>query len=223
MEDKASEIVKAHCNECRHITNHKVLKSRKQTGSDREQGFWWETRFDMLECCGCEEVMLRRRFVFSENEGADVSFFPPRASRWLPTWSPSLPAEIRSLLSEIYTALQADSLRLAMMGARAAIETAMIAKVGDNNSFQANLQALENAGYVSKANRKFLEVALDAGNAAMHRAHVPTAEQMDTVMDIVENLLSSLFVLEKPSAALKAATPPRARKKKKQGEVKASQ
>lgn len=67
---------------------------------------------------------------------------------------------------------------------------------------------------MSKANRKFLEVALDAGNAAAHRAHVPTTEQMNTVMDIVENLLHSLFVLEKPTTALKDAIPPRALTKK---------
>jgi hypothetical protein len=170
----------------------------------------------MLECCGCEEVMLRRSHEFSEDDGVAISFFPPRASRWLPTWNTALPWEMRSLLREIYTALQADSLRLAMMGARTAIETAMISKVGDNGTFADNLQALEDSGNVSKTNRKFLEAALDAGSAAAHRAHVPTPEQMNTVMDIVENLLHSLFVLEKPSTALKAAIPPRSPTKKKQ-------
>src|SRR2546422_570812 len=53
-------IIQAHCNGCRHTTNHRVLKSRNQSGSDEEQGFHWETQYDMLECCGCEEVTLRR-------------------------------------------------------------------------------------------------------------------------------------------------------------------
>lgn len=96
-----------------------------------------------------------------------------------------------------------------MMGARTVIENAMISKVGDHGTFGANLQALEDAGHVSKTNRKYLEAALDAGNAAAHRAHRPTVEQIDTVMDIVENLLHPLFVLEKPSNKLKADIPPR--------------
>ena len=120
-----------------------------------------------------------------------------------------------SLLKEIYTALQADSLTLAMMGARAVIEAAIIAKVEDHGTFKDNLQALEDAGHLSKTNREHLEVALDAGSASAHRAHRPNNDQMNTVMDIVENLLNSLFALEDATKALKAAIPPRPPKKKK--------
>jgi hypothetical protein len=214
MAGQDEKTIRAHCNECRQQTNHRILRTQVQSGSDEEQGFSWRTRFDMLECCGCEEVTLRRVHEFSEDPEPTISFYPPRASRWLPKWNIRLPWEIRGLLLEVYTALQADSRRLATMGARTAIETAMISKVGDNGTFAANLQALEDGGYVSKTNRKYLEAALDAGNAAAHRAHLPTVEHLDTVMDIVENLLHSLFVLEKPSAALKAAIPPRPPRKK---------
>jgi hypothetical protein len=47
----------------------------------------------------------------------------------------------------------------------------------------------------------------------MHRAHRPTGEDLNTVMDIVENFLQSLFVFEKATKDLKASTPPRAAKK----------
>lgn len=207
--------MQAHCNKCRRTTNHRVLQSREQTGRDDEQGFWWRTNYDMLECLGCGDVMLRQSFLFSENEGEEITFYPPRASRWLPEWQYSLPPAMRSLLVEIYAALQADSRRLAMMGARTVIETAMISKVGDHGTFAANLQALEDGGYVSKTNRQYLETALDAGSAAAHRAHLPNVDHLNTVMDIVENLLHSLFVLAKPSAELKAAIPPRPPRAKK--------
>jgi hypothetical protein len=107
-----------------------------------------------------------------------------------------------------------------MMGARTAIETAIVSKVSDHGTFAGNLQALEDAGHLSKTNRKYLEVALDAGNASAHRAHCPTAGQMDTVMDIAENLLHSLFGLEKRSTALKAGIPPRPAAKKKTASAK---
>jgi hypothetical protein len=170
---------------------------------------YWRTQFDMLECCGCEEVILRRTISGSEDPDPSTTFYPPEAARWSPKWKYSLPPLIRIFLEEIYTALQADSRCLAMLGARTVIETAMISKVGDQGTFAQNLQALEKAGYVSKTNLKYLEVALDAGSATAHRAHRPTTEQLDTVMDIVENLLHSLFVLEKPSARLKASIPAR--------------
>jgi len=162
---------------------------RVHTGSDDEQGFSWKTEYSMLECCGCDEVMLKRVHYFSEDPDASVSFFPPPASRWVPKWRWKLPIPIAKLIGEVYTALQADGLSLAMMGARAIIETAMVKKVGDHGSFKNNLQAMEGSGYLSKSNTAYLEVALDAGSASAHRAHRPTIEEMDTVMDIVENLL----------------------------------
>jgi hypothetical protein len=85
----------------------------------------------------------------------------------------------------------------------------MIKKVGDYGSFPLNLKAMEDGGYLSSKNRQYLAVALDAGSASAHRAHRPGVQEMNTVMDIAENLLHSLFVLEKKTKALEATIPPR--------------
>ena len=206
--------MKIHCNHCRHETNHDLLKREVSTGADEDQDFKWRTEFDMLQCRGCEEVTLRRKFDFSEDPESSITFYPPRVARWLPAWKYSLPREMKGLMEEVYKALQADSRRLAMMGARAVIEYAMQEKVGDNGTFAENLQKMEEAGFVSRTNRKYLDVALDAGSAVIHRGHLPTDTQLETVMDIVENLLHSLFVLEKPSGDLKATIPSRPVRKK---------
>jgi hypothetical protein len=201
--------VKVHCNSCNQVTKHRILKSRTHSDSDDDQGISWATTYDMLECLGCDDIMLRSSFFFSENDDTKVTFYPPRVSRKLPDWQYSLPLEIRGVLAEIYTALEADSRRLAMMGARTAIEAAMVSKVGDQGNFSQIVRSFQDEGYVSKTNREYLEIALDAGSASAHRAHVPTVEQLDTVMDILENLLHSVFVLAKPTAKLKAAIPAR--------------
>lgn len=117
-------------------------------------------------------------------------------------------------MEEIYSALQADSRSLAMMGARAVIEAAMLKKMEDSGSFAGNLQRFEELGYVSKQNREYLDAALDAGSAVIHRGHHPTPFELETVMDIAENLLQSVFVLEKPSKALKELTPAKPIRKK---------
>src|SRR5208283_4709294 len=127
-------------------------------------------------------VVLRRDHSSSEDPEAEISYFPPRASRWVPSWRWTLPATIRELLTEVYTALQADSLSIAMMGARAIIEAAMVSKVGDQGTFPANLHAMEKGGFLSKTNREYLEAALDAGSASIHRAHRPDKPQLNTVM-----------------------------------------
>lgn len=207
-------LIRVHCNQCRHSTNHRTIKSSVSAGTDEEQGYYWRTEYRVLQCCGCDEIVLRREFFFSENPGSDVTFFPPPISRWLPNWQWSLPIEIRTLLEEVYRALQADSLTLAMMGARALIETAMVKKVGDQRGFDEHLKAMQAQGHVSSSNRKYLAVALDAGSASAHRAHRPNADQINTVMDIVENFLHSVFVLGKQTDKLQAGIPPRPPRKR---------
>ena len=196
-----------HCNLCRHYTRHRFVYKHDESGSDDETGVSWSNGYELFECCGCLEVVLRRTSWFSEYDRAQISYFPPRVSRWMPHWQWALPSETRALLTEVYTALQADSLILAMMGARALIETAMVKKVGDRGSFAKHLQAMVDGGFLSQNNREFLAVALDAGSASAHRAHVPDAPQLNTVIDIAENLLQSLFVLGEETRKLKRRFP----------------
>ena len=96
-----------------------------------------------------------------------------------------------------------------MMGARAILDTAIIDTVTDHGTFSKNLQAMKDRGYLSEKNCEYLEVAFDAGSASVHRSHNPVLDQISTAMDIVENMLQSLFVLEKKAKALKGAIPQR--------------
>jgi hypothetical protein len=210
---KEGDVVTLHCNGCHGNTRHTLVKRIRFTGEDEEQGFHWSTTYDVFQCRGCEGVVLRKIFWFSEDPDADEKFFPPPVTRWLPKWQYKVPNEIRLLLQEVYNAMHSDSRSIAMMGARAIIETAMVSKVGDKGSFASHLKAMESVGLLSKSAVTFLEVALDAGSASMHRAHRPSSQDLHTVMDIVENFLQSLFVLERAAKDLKASTPQRPAKK----------
>lgn len=158
--------------------------------------------------------MLRRRHYFSEwNPGdVEISFYPPRIARRLPPWTGELSEDIKKLLEEVYAALQANSRRLAMMGARALIDMIAVAKVGDVGGFSQKIVGLQKAGFISEKARVVLEAALDVGNAASHRGHRPEQKQVLQVMDVVENLLHAT-VLQKVSRSLRNGTPKRKRKK----------
>jgi hypothetical protein len=58
-------------------------------------------------------------------------------------------AQNRDLLGQVYKALQANSLTLAMMGARAILDTAIIDTVKDHGTFTKNLQAMKDKGLPS--------------------------------------------------------------------------
>lgn len=180
-------------------------------GRDDEQGIWWSKDFDVLRCGGCEEVVLRRTFNFSENPEIEVQYFPPPVSRYPPRWRYKLPLDLRLLLEEIYRSLDSANLRLPMMGARTLVDMLIIEKVGDVGTFREKLEALHKAGFLSPQSRDVLEAALDAGNAAAHRGHEASESEVQAVMDIVENMLQGVYVFPDVAKKLRATTPPRVR------------
>lgn len=195
-----------------------MIAERVQSGSetvDEELGIdvSWRTRWTTLECYGCETVCLRRAHWFSEWDdgsgrgGEQVEFFPPLSARHPPRWLDQLANEEQELVREVYVALQADSRRLAMMGARAVVDIVMN-RDGDQGSFGAGLDALEARGLIGRRQRQVLEAALDVGHAAAHRGHRPTGRDVDTVIDIVEHLLQA-ELLGPAADDLRTRTPPR--------------
>jgi hypothetical protein len=214
-----SKIRKIHCNECRRKTDHRLLKTVKgDSGSeeiDEQSTIWWETTFDLLQCCGCREAVLRRTYEFSEWDYADVRYFPPRVSRHPPKWVHDLPYDLGVVLEEVYRALDANNRRLPMMGARTLVDLVMVEKVGDVGGFTEKLGQLEKAGFVSSKNREVLESALDVGSAAAHRGYAAKVDEVNIVMDIVENLLQAVYVFPDVARKLKESTPPRPPRKPK--------
>lgn len=211
-----------HCNSCRRITRHHLVRSSIQEGSDIEEfddgdeyEFRWEARFSMFECCGCKDVVLRRIFLLSENPEPEITYFPPPIFRHPPAWRHKLPRELRDILEEIYRALDANCGALSIMGARTLIDLLMSKSVGDRGSFPAKLDAFQAKGVITAQSRKVLETALEAGNAAAHRGFAPKTSDIHAVMDIVENLLQSVYVFDQVAKNLRKVTPHRKRKRAK--------
>ncbi|RZL03864.1 MAG: DUF4145 domain-containing protein [Rubrivivax sp.] len=114
------------------------------------------------------------------------------------------------MLEEVYTALHADSRRLAMMGARALIDMVITKTVGDQGTFGKGLDELKKRELISKPDRTIIDAAIDAGSAAMHRGHQPTIDGVNVVIDIVERMIHA-EILEAKAKELAASTPPRKR------------
>jgi hypothetical protein len=156
---------------------------------------------------------MRHSSWFSGNDEVTIKNYPPSFSRRSPKWKHKIPRQIGSLLDEVYNALHADSRRLLIMGTRTIVDMVILDKVGDIGSFQEKLKALEKLGFIGQKNREFLTAALDAGSAAAHRGHVAKPEEVEHVMDIIENLLETVYVLHAAAEKLKKSIPPRNIKK----------
>lgn len=209
--------IKCHCNKCGQQTNHTTLH-KKTVGDSELMENWgcevsWSTTYSLLECCGCGEISLKASHWFSEEpEGTRDEYYPPRVARKRPDWFETLPPEYFPLLDEIYSSLHAGNRTLAMMGARAVLDTFTARKVGDCGTFKAGLDALVTKNYLAQMNRKVIESAVEAGHAAAHRAYHPPSDVLNAVMDIVENLIQH-DVLSQSAKALKRKLPRRPRRK----------
>ena len=198
-----------HCNDCRNKTQHRVLKTVKRT-SEPDPDYWWQFTYDMMQCCGCSSVTLREGYVGEDDpDEQDIRYFPPRISRHPPIWRHSLPHKIKKVLNEIYRSLDADNTVLPMTGARTILDIVIVEKVGDVGTFNEKLARLKDQGLLTGSQVQILDAALDAGHAAAHRGHEPEYYEIKLVMDIIENLLQTLYVLPKNAETLRNITPAR--------------
>jgi hypothetical protein len=220
---KRAEIAKAHCNTCLTETKHEVVARRTKEYVDFSQDgaqvvFHAKDTFEMLQCCGCEGIALKRHYKGDDDPEGSTEYYPPRVSRREPEWMKGLAlwwqaSDLQFLLREIYAALHSGSTRLAMMGARAVVDLVMLHKIDDIGGFGEKLDKFEAEGLVGRKDRKVLEAALDAGHAAVHRGHCPDAKQVNQVMDIVEHLVQSVYVLGEEAEELRKSVPARPKRK----------
>jgi hypothetical protein len=206
----------ATCNTCSGETTHDVLHSEKTRWEAEQGAVCGGETYETLRCCGCKTIRLRLRSWCSEDDEAEVYYFPPAITRRRPDWFQDLwrelePAEsfLENLMEEIYTALQNNLPRLAAMGVRALLEQVMIAKAGDKGTFGANLTAFEKLGHVSSKQKERLEAILDAGHAAIHRGYEPRPDELVTLLDIAEHIIESIWLHDKKVAELRKRVPPR--------------
>jgi hypothetical protein len=136
----APATTQAHCNTCRGTRKHDVLFSKRKHWDDSVDGgrhsISGTDTYSLIACGGCETIHLKHDSTFSEDTELDGSsivttnYYPPATSRRTPTWLGSKNSPfwygdtvIEQWLKEIYSAVQNDSRRLAVMGIRSLLET----------------------------------------------------------------------------------------------------
>lgn len=227
------EIERVHCNRCGGQRRHELLHKEEFEWEDDIGGgmvISGADIYELLKCRGCDHVVVRHKSWFSENSDPDSGqpvvntiLYPPATFRKQPNWLTELllvsnfDDSIESLVNEIYVALQNDAPRLATMGIRALLEKIMIDKVGDKGKFRCNLDAFQEAGFISESQRKVIEPVLEAGHATIHRGFRPNKEDVSLLMDITESVLVSIYINAYRAKGFEKKIPPRNKKETKVG------
>jgi len=227
MNDDMNKTIKEHCNKCLGWKNHVIVHTERTDWSeeiDDEHGVYISGGdiWDLMRCLGCDNVRLKHRSWFSEdcdergNPAVNIEFFPPSITRQKPQWRRQfLPHNgylhsYNGLCDEIYSALAMGAHRLATMGVRALVERLMIDQVGDKGSFEKNIKAFFDAGHVAPNQQgMFKDTLLEAGHAAMHRDFEPSADTVNTLLDIVEGIMHSIYYAPMLAEQVKKTIPAR--------------
>ena len=225
MSDQKANVVKEHCNTCLGWKNH-VLVHTETTGwsEDVDEGAHISggDSWTLFRCLGCDAVRLRHQRWFSEDTDSygrpnvSTEFFPPSVTRQKPQWRRQfLPHNVYlhsydGLCDEIYGALALGAHRLAAMGIRALAERLMIDQVQDQGSFEKNIRAFFDAGHVAPNQQAiFRDTLIEAGHAAMHRAFEPSADTINTLLDIVEGVMHAIHYAPMLAEQVKKTIPAR--------------
>jgi hypothetical protein len=85
----------------------------------------------------------------------------------------------------------------------------MIAKIGDQGSFAANLNKFLEEGFIAKIHVTAIEHILESGHAAMHRGYKPVEQDLNTALNIVEAVTATIYFHEEEAKQVAARVPPR--------------
>lgn len=212
---------RGHCPNCGSVRNAAIL-AEDMVQAEEDGGVWWKSTYSILRCLGCDCRYIRHVEECSEDAEPEtgeinerVSYWPNNHTRrrrpdwlWI-TFEFSYPA-LSALLKELYAALDHDLCVLASIGMRTVFDCASgLLGANSNQSFGEKLKELVAGNKIGGEEKEILSVLADAGGAAAHRGWKPTASEIDTLMNALENFLERAFVLKHDLRRMTKNIPPR--------------
>lgn len=143
------------------------------------------------------------------NNGTGQGFFTDDDVSESPGWYEDLDATMKAVIGEVDTAMRAGLSALPTVGVRILLDLIMRDKGYASGPFKQRLEQFADAGFISGQHKNVLDIVLDTGSAAAHRAHFPSNEDLRTCADVVKHLLHAVYVLEPRAEKLRDNTPQR--------------
>lgn len=196
------------CQVCGGLRKHILLYEKKTNGEEEDYNFQWITRYQLIECAGCENISFLKlygdNFMMREGLNGEIDYYedeeiyPPYLEQGEELKRISqVPENIRSIYKETVNAMKVQSLLLTAAGFRAVIEaTCNHLKIKRANLAE-GIDLLHSKGYLSRGESRRLHSIRFLGNNALHEIETPKAEQLVILLSIVNHLLSNLFINDK--------------------------
>lgn len=201
------------CGQCLGETRHKVLESVDVKGDDPGWDYQYVDNYQIVQCQGCDSLSFRKchsdseDFVYDEEEQTTlyvekVDLYPSRvAGRHQLRQAHFLPPSVSPIYDETHGALANKQPILAGVGIRALVETVCNEKGAAGYSLENKIDDLVTKGLLTQAGAETLHSMRILGNEAAHQVKPHSDQTLNLAMDVVEHLLTDVYIL--PAATKK--------------------
>ncbi len=197
--------MKCLCIACRVNTNHNILHDLTLSNSQFPID---AAKMQIIECAGCESKSFRMVYSSPLNgfkpDGTGFLekefLFPRRNMLRHPIDIYWLPEDIRNVYLEVLNALQNEIYILSAAGIRAIVEGICIHKKAPHKNLYMNITWLHEKGYVTAEQASAMHTQRFLGNEAVHQLSKPTEMEFNAALDIIEAILTSIYILPKRKA-----------------------
>jgi hypothetical protein len=170
----------------------------------------------MIQCKGCHSISFRH--ISSNSENCDpytgepyeaIFFYPPRNKDTLPLkWYRSVPEIVGTIYRETISAYNSGLYMLCAGGLRATIESickdnniidgevTTRGKTSRKDNLEGKINGLLEQGIITSKQTKCLHEHRFLGNGALHDLELPRKKDLSTAIQILENILDSLYEVE---------------------------
>lgn len=204
-----------HCRSCESKTKQKLLTNIEESGfADSNEHVSFYNCYQIAQCQGCATITFRKTHQNSEEE---IPYQTPNGVEFVPVTYETLypnPDYGRPPLDEIEIHLspkllkiynetiKALNLRLPVLcsiGIRAIVETICKNKNALGSNLYRKIDDLVTKQVLTPNGASILHKLRVMGNDAAHEVKPHTIEQLNLALDVIENLISSVYILPSKS------------------------
>lgn len=196
------------CRNCKGLRNHKLIHEVKTRGGDDNDYFQWIRKYSIIECLGCEAVSFLEVYgdteMIAHNEDGEPDYYFDKfiyplyleQSEEL-EYVHYIPESIKVIYRETISAFKTNSYILTAGGLRAIIEAICNHLKIKKGNLADRIDLLHNKGHLTLSESKRLHSIRFLGNDALHEIEKPKKDHLFILLDIVNHLLSNLFINDK--------------------------
>ena len=200
------------CIKCDGKTCHKVLFSVNVLETEDEISIMRD--YEIIICQGCKEVSFRTTTSCSEDMSynsetgevdydEDIKLCPSRiAGRKQVKDMYLLPDEVLKIYRETHGALCGRLSILAGIGIRVLVESVCREKEAQGGNLKNKIDDLVAKGVLTRDSAETLHNTRSLGNNSAHEIIAASDDELDIAMDIVENLIKTVYVIPRKAKKL---------------------